>query len=145
MIKFPMREVPTLHQEEKNILITRDWCTNKPTKLTLIFHQFLHTFSIAISQFTPPSPNPFVLLYSYNLSFFAYKKTYKLWGPMASSGCHFPLEDTRIHLKICMLFSCDSVFCQFQSTEPRQVKASFSSPIALLGCMDIFFPNNLMT
>lgn len=45
VIRFPMRKVPLLCQEKKNILITGDWelmpkwpCTNKLTKITRIFH-----------------------------------------------------------------------------------------------------------
>lgn len=63
---------------------------------------------------------------------------------MASSGLHFPFEDSYVHVKIlnkvCILFSVllmcfMSVELSGPATEPKRVEGSFSSPTSI-SCRD---------
>ena len=93
-MKFPMRKVPSLYQEE-NILITRDWeltpkwiCTNKPTKITFVLPPLY--FLVTVPQFTAPGPSH-ILIIKRHISFF---------GPNGSFRFSFSFEDSHMHIKI---------------------------------------------
>lgn len=66
--KFLIRKMPSMSQEEKDLLITGDgalmprWLsTYKPTRRTLIFYYFSHTFPNHVPIIYHPRANPLLL------------------------------------------------------------------------------------
>ena len=109
----------------ENILITGDqevmpkWiCTNQPTKTIHLSLVFSFIFPSHCPTIYCPKPK---LLCGHNPTIYhsLCKKVYKLLGRMSFSGLYFPFEDSQVHVKILnqirMLFSCQSVLCQFNS------------------------------
>ena len=99
VIKFPMKKVPSLNQEEENILVTGDresmpkWtCTNRPTKITPIFSWFPPRICQSLSHnLLPQLQTPLSYHFSLNVSFLCLK-VYKLLVLTASLGLDFPVK-----------------------------------------------------
>lgn len=107
--------------------LTPRWIwTNKPTKLTLSFHQLPPCISGSLSQFITLSLDPFFLCFATSpiptpLTYHSLLKCY-----VSSQACFFrssflTCEGLPVHTKLLtwdklfMRFSCKFVFCQFNS------------------------------
>ena len=114
---------------------TESPCWNGSTKKISCNNLYLplvppHIFPDHCSTLTPSGPNLFVLSHPYNLSL-----TGKLWSLTATSGPHFPSEESHVHVKRLSKFvyfspvSLSYVSFIFRPvTEPRRVEGIFVSP-----------------
>ena len=105
-----MRKMSSVYQDEKNILITRDWesvpkrpCTNKATKITPSFIGFPIYFLVTVSQFPASQLKSFYLVKFPTSVVLHVKLVYKLSGITdfwPSSGLYFYSEDAHVYVKI---------------------------------------------